>query len=321
MFKKKRLAVAIIVFWILLAYIVAELAWWFIALEIQNRQMTTYRIMLLRPEDPGYNTRLEAIHKDEMKKTAEFIGEGSIFLLLILVGAIFVYREVRRQIRLQLQQQNFMMAVTHELKTPIAVTKLNLETLLKHRLDEQKQQKMIQAALQETNRLDHLATNILVASQLEGEYVQSKESLDLSDLATHLMQDYLHRFPERHWEQHIEPGCTLLGDAVLLQMLVNNLVENALKYSPREGTITVSLGRKGRAISLCVADQGQGIPDEEKKKIFGKFYRAGQETTRRTKGTGLGLYLCRKIAEDHHATLKVTDNSPVGSIFTVTFTA
>ena len=320
MFKKKRLAVAIIVFWILLAYIVAELAWWFIALEMQNRQMTTYRIQLLRPEDPGYNTRLEAIHSDEKKKAAGFIGEGSIFLLLILVGAIFVYREVRRQIRLQLQQQNFMMAVTHELKTPIAVTKLNLETLLKHRLDEQKQQKMIQAALQETNRLDHLATNILVASQLEGEYVQSKESLDLSELVTHLMQDYLHRFPERHWEQRIEPGCTLLGDALLLQMLVNNLVENALKYSPREGTIIVSLGHKGRAILLSVADQGQGIPDEEKKKIFDKFYRTGQETTRRTKGTGLGLYLCRKIAEDHHATLKVADNSPVGSIFTVLFT-
>jgi len=111
----------------------------------------------------------------------------------------------------------------------------------------------------------------------------------------------------------------ILGDALLLQLLVNNLIENALKYSPKEGVITVTLERKGRSVSLAVADQGQGIPDDEKKKIFDKFYRTGQEATRRTKGTGLGLYLCRKIAEDHDATLKVADNSPVGSIFTVTF--
>jgi signal transduction histidine kinase len=134
------------------------------------------------------------------------------------------------------------------------------------------------------------------------------------------MQVFRHRYPDRLWAGHIEPGCTILGDELLLQLLVNNLVENALKYSPREGSITVNLQRRNRMVTLTVADQGQGIPDEEKKKIFDKFYRTGQETTRQTKGTGLGLYLCRKIAEDHKATLKVTDNSPVGSIFTVAFT-
>jgi signal transduction histidine kinase len=319
MFKKKRLAVAITVFWILLIYIVTGLAWWFIALQDANRAITAHQLEQLKPDDPGFVVRHQEILTEEKKKTARNIGEGSTYLGLILLGAIFVYLEVRRTIRLQLQQQNFMMAVTHELKTPIAVTKLNLETLLKHRLDESKQQKMIQAALQETNRLDTLATNILVASQLEGEYVQSKESLDLSAIVTHSMQDFRHRFPDRRWEQRIEPGCMLLGDALLLQLLVNNLIENALKYSPKEGVITVSLERRGRGIALAVADQGQGIPDDEKKKIFDKFYRAGQEATRQTKGTGLGLYLCRKIAEDRDATLKVADNSPVGSIFTVLF--
>jgi two-component system sensor histidine kinase CiaH len=319
LFKMKRLAVAITVFWILLAYIITGLGWWFVALETDNKQMSAYQLQALRPDNPQYAAQSAAILAREKSKTARNVGEGSTFLLLILVGAIYVYREVRWQLRQQLQQQNFMMAVTHELKTPIAVIKLNLETLLKHRLDEQKQQKIIQAALQETNRLDNLSTNILVLSQLEGEYVQSKESLNLSDLVTRSMQDYHHRFPERHWEQHIQPGCTILGDALLLQLLVNNLLDNALKYSPREGVITVALEQRGRAPWLSVADQGQGIPDEEKKKIFGKFYRTGQEAIRRTKGTGLGLYLCRKIANDHKATLKVADNSPVGSIFTVAF--
>ena len=104
-------------------------------------------------------------------------------------------------------------------------------------------------------------------------------------------------------------------------MCSSDLVENALKYSPREGVIGVVLEHKGRHTLLSVKDQGPGIPDEEKKRIFDKFYRTGQESTRQTKGTGLGLYLCLKIAQDHKATLKVVDNSPVGSIFTVIFKA
>jgi two-component system sensor histidine kinase CiaH len=75
---------------------------------------------------------LKAIEIDEKKRTASYVGEGSTYLLLILLGALYVFREVRRQIRLQQQQQNFMMALTHELKTPIAVTKLNLETLIEN---------------------------------------------------------------------------------------------------------------------------------------------------------------------------------------------
>ena len=319
-FKKRRLTVAITVYWILLAYILTGLGWWLIALERDNRKMTSYEIRELRAGDPNFSTKYNAIIAGEKKRTAGNIGEGTTYFALIVLGAIFVYREVRRQMRLQQQQQNFMMAVTHELKTPIAVTKLNLETLLKHRLDEQKQQKMITAALQETDRLDHLATNILIASQLEGGgYPQSREILDLSGLIQHTLQDYRHRFPERHWEERVEAGVAFFGDALLLQLLVSNLVENAIKYSPREGVITVSLERRGRALWLSVADQGQGIADAEKKKIFDKFYRSGLETTRKTKGTGLGLYLCREIAEEHEATLKVADNSPVGSIFTVVF--
>ena len=320
LFKRKRLVFATTVYWLLLAYIIALLVWWFIALQTQSRQMTWYRMQELKMDDPRYEPRLNAIRLDEDRKTAQFIGEGSTFLLLILVGAIFVYREVRRQIRLQLQQQNFMMAVTHELKTPIAVTKLNLETLQKHRLDEQKQQKIIRAALQETARLDALANNILVVSQMEGgAYIPSKEKLDLSALLLNTMEDFRRRFPERKWQIVVVPGLGIIGDPQLLQMLINNLVENAIKYSPKEGVITVTLKEEGVHRVLAVKDEGPGIKDQEKKKIFSKFYRIGDERTRSAKGTGLGLYLCRKIADDHKASVRISDNSPAGSIFTVVF--
>jgi two-component system, OmpR family, sensor histidine kinase CiaH len=320
LFKKQRLAIAITVYWVLLAYIVVGLVFWFIELEDKSRKMSNYRLERLRPADSGFVAQRAAILEEEKNKTAQYIGEGSTFLFLILLGALFVYREVRHQIRLQLQQQNFMMAVTHELKTPIAVTKLNLETLIKHKLDGEKQQKIIRTALQETNRLDALANNILIASQLEGGgYVPTKEVLDLSDLSEQCLRDFRSRFPDREWAANIQPGVTVIGDSFLLQLLISNLLENALKYSPREGIINLTLEKKTRHPLLSVKDQGPGISDEEKKKIFAKFYRSGQESTRQTKGTGLGLYLCRKIAADHKATLKVTDNSPVGSIFTVTF--
>lgn len=320
LFKNKRLAVATTVYWFLLAYIVVGLCWWFIDLETKNRKMTTYQLRLLKKDDPAYAAQAAAILEEEKKQTAADVGEGSTFLFLIVLGATYVYREVRHRIRLLHQQQNFMMAVTHELKTPIAVMKLNLETLRKHRLDEEKQQRIIQTALQETNRLDALADNILVASQLEGGgYHRTKETLDLAELSGRVIRDYRSRFPDREWEAHIQPDCTLNGDPFLLQLLVSNLLDNALKYSPRESPITLILGTRGRHTLLAVKDRGPGIPEDEKKKIFDKFYRTGQETTRQTKGTGLGLYLCRKIAEDHKASIKVTDNSPTGSIFTVVF--
>ena len=143
--RKNRLARATAVYWFLLAYIVTGLGYWFIALEAKNRKITTYQLQQLNRDDPQYAARQTVILTEEKRHTAQYVGEGTTFLFLILLGAIFVYREVRRQIRFQQQQQNFMMAVTHELKTPIAVTKLNLETLRKYRLDEDKQQRVIKA--------------------------------------------------------------------------------------------------------------------------------------------------------------------------------
>ena len=235
-------------------------------------------------------------------------------------GAIVAIHDITTIKKLEQIRTDFVSNVTHELKTPIAGTKLNLETLLKHRLDEQRQQKIIQAALQETDRLDKLANNILVASQLEGGgYIRTKELLDFSPLVQRIVQELRHRYTGRKWADDIESGCPLVGDPLLLQMLVSNLAENAIKYTPKESVITILLRKEKGHVILQVKDEGPGIPDEEKKKIFNKFYRTGQEKTRSTQGTGLGLYLCRKIALDHKATIKVTDNYPVGSIFTVIF--
>jgi two-component system, OmpR family, sensor histidine kinase CiaH len=324
--KNIRLRQATVVYCFLLAYIIAALLWWFISLEKQSHQMADFETAQLNiasqnnTNDPGYAAALELIKKKENRRTAQYVGEGVTFLLIILVGALFVYKAVRRQLRLSQQQENFMMAITHELKTPIAITKLNLETLQKYPLDEPKKQKVILSALQETNRLHSLTNNILISSQLEGgRYQSSFEDISLSDLLNNAVQENRRRFPDRAIVSEITPELELKGDTLLLQILINNLLENAIKYSPKEGTITCSLQATDAHYILSVKDEGPGIDPAEKERIFQKFYRPGNELTRTTKGTGLGLYLCKKIAADHKADIRVTNNTPVGSNFAVWF--
>jgi signal transduction histidine kinase len=323
---RRKLRRATILYWTLLIYIVAALVWWFITLEKQNNKMNDLRISQLNGiadslSVPGlYNAALQKINKEFNKNKAKYIGEGTIFLLLIGVGAALVFRSVRKQFYVQQQQQNFMMAVTHELKTPISVVKLNLETLQKYSLDPDKQKKMFGVMLKETSRLNFLTNNILVASQLEGGgYQFSKEELDFSDLLKDCIHDFRARFPERIFKSEIQQGADVTGDALLLQMMINNLLENAVKYSPKETPISAVLKKENGLVQLQVMDEGPGIADEEKKKIFSKFYRIGNEATRKTQGTGLGLYLCSKIARDHNADIAVTNNLPHGSNFTVIF--
>ena len=325
---KKRLVIVTVVYWFLVAYMIAALLWWLISLERQNHDLTTLKINQLsstvnkanRPLE--YEKALRKIESENSRTTTKYLSEGITFLALILIGAVFVYRAVRQQIKLQQQQQNFMMAITHELKTPIAVAKLNLETLQKHQLEETKRQKLIQMTLQETTRLNNLASNILVSSQLEsGRHRTSKEELNFSDLVKNCVHDFMHRFPDRRWESAIEPEVDVEGDPLLLEILVNNLLENAIKYSPKDGIIYCVLQNGTGEIRFSVKDHGPGIADKEKKKVFQKFYRIGSEQTRTAQGTGLGLYLCKKIAADHNADIRVTDNTPTGCIFTVKFDA
>ena len=314
-----------VIYWMLLIYIIAALAWWFISLEKQNNRIAQLQYQSISPDKNSlsvlqYGDKVFAIDNETKRNTGKYIAEGITFLILILIGAVFVYRSISRQLKIQQQQQNFMMAITHELKTPISVARLNLETLQKYNLDEEKKQKIIRTTLDETSRLDFLTNNILVAAQLENNnFKAEKEELDLTALLKDCIRQFSNRFPERIFVEDIEDDTDIKGDSLLLQMLINNLLENATKYSPKESPISTILKRTKVGIELQIKDQGIGIEETEKAKIFNKFYRIGSEATRKTKGTGLGLYLCRKIARDHNGDITMTNNEPQGSIFAVTF--
>src|SRR4030095_556242 len=142
LYKNKWINRATVIYWLLLVYVLAALIWWFIALSLQNRQMAEYKLSLLKHDDVNYTQKVEKIYSERDRMTTAYVSEGLVFLLVILVGAIFLYSAVMRQIRIQKQQQNFMMAITHELKTPISIARLNMETLQKHVLDDSKKEKI-----------------------------------------------------------------------------------------------------------------------------------------------------------------------------------
>ena len=294
--KQKKIQTIFIIYWVLLAYIIAALVWWFIALSSQNAEMTQLKLNEIKKDNPTYWQQYQTIQEDKKRKTTQYIGEGSIFLLLIIAGAIFVFRAVRRQLKFSHDQYNFMMAITHELKTPIAVSRLNLETLLKRKLDESQHQRLIYNTLQETNRLNTLCNNILLSSPIEtcGLAIAS-EQINWSNLINNCVNDFIARYPQRAIQQQVQPDVFVLGDQFLLQIAINNLIETALKYSPKEGIIKIDLFKKNNTALLEIKDNGPGIADDEKKKVFEKFYRTGNEATKRAKGTGLGLYLLKKI--------------------------
>lgn len=323
---KRKFQLITIVYWILLTYIIVFIGWWFISLYQQNEMMYAIRLHDLKTGSHASPSELQKnvaqINDERQRSIGKYVGEGITFLLLILIGAVYVYRLVRRQFRTQQQQQNFVMAITHELKTPISVARLNLETLQRHKLDEEKKEKLLNNTMQETLRLDSLINNILISSQLDGHsYRISREDLNFSDLVNDVAHQFANRYHDRKLIEKVQEDIDITGDPLLLKLLVSNLLENANKYSPKEKAITMELYENSGAIHLCVKDEGCGIDNEEKKNVFRKFYRIGDETTRTAKGTGLGLYLCKKIAEDHGGSIAVEDNQPQGSNFIVSFYA
>ena len=308
---------------LLLAYIIIALVFWEVSLQKQSGQIFAQEVETLRSRvdsavSPAlYNEQLQIRNRNLKSRTLQYIGEGSTFLIVIILGAAVVYSSIRRSIILSRQQNNFMLSVTHELKSPIAAMKLNMQTLERHRLSEDQRSTLVERCIIEADRLNDLCNNILFVSQIDGgQYKPTRENFNLSELAMVSVLEYTARYPQR-FVQEIDPDCYIAGDRVMLQIVINNLLENAVKYTPKDKPVLVTLHTERKTAVIQVRDQGAGIPDIEKKRIFHKFYRVGNEKSRSAKGTGLGLYLANKVVQQHKGSITVKDNTPSGSVFVI----
>ena len=260
--------------------------------------------------------------KLQPSRMAMVMGEGSVFLFLLCTGAYFLHQSIKKEDKLHEQQQNFLLSVTHELKSPLAAIKLSLQTIVKRDLDKARQTSLLNNSLKDIERLDDLVENMLLATKIENRsYSFPKEEFDFSELVSKITDRLqIHSCGcEQVINPLIQPGVKIMGDRFALSSVVTNLVENAVKYSGPCAEVGVELEEKEGHALLRVTDKGPGIPDEEKMLIFDKFYRVGDENVRKAKGTGLGLFIVKEVLQNHDADISVRDNVPQGAIFEVTF--
>jgi signal transduction histidine kinase len=231
---------------------------------------------------------------------------GIIFFGAIITGlvlnTIFLVREIRRNE----QHDSFINAVTHELKTPIASIRLYLETLQRREVDEARRREFYQLMLVDTERLMGTVEQVLKA----GAVAQKKASgqrlaVDFDSLVRECVElgRRRHHLPPENlrYEEHKNGRpASVVGDPDELRTAVSNLIDNAVKYSPDGVDIAVELESPDRElVVLRVRDRGVGIPQDELKRIFKRFYRVRRRGHPRVKGTGLGLFIVGAIARNH----------------------
>lgn len=282
------------IFYVLTLYAFTELLWWG---------------MLLIREQP--------------RRLPMILGEGAVFLFLFFLGAYTLHKSLGKERKLQGQQKNFLLSVTHELKSPLASIKLLIETILKRNLNPEQQQDFLRKSLKDIERLDDLVENMLIAAKIDNQsYSFPKEVFNFSEMVTRITERLQgHSCSTQTIYSEIEPGIRIEGDHFALTSVVTNLVENAVKYSPACKEVYVKVWQDDLAVHLEIADIGIGISDPEKLRIFEKFYRVGSEDTRKTKGTGLGLFIVKQVLDHHEAQISVRDNKPKGTVFEVIFNA
>ena len=253
------------------------------------------------------------------KRITMIMGEGLVFFAILVAGIWKIRSSIKKELNLSQQQNNFMLSVTHELKTPLASNKLYLQTILKRELDMELRKDLLQKAIAENERLEALIDNILNAARLENQTFQSERTdIDLSKLVQRIIERLDGKLQEKtsRITATIASDIHVTGDKLMLDAAISNLIDNALKYT-HEG-IVIELKHEHDTTTIRVADQGPGVPMGMEKEIFRKFRRGGNEETRTTKGSGLGLFIAAEFVKLHGGTLTYSPNVPKGAIFQIT---
>ena len=229
---------------------------------------------------------------------------GIIFFGAIIAGLILNTSFLIREIRRNEQHDSFINAVTHELKTPITSIRLHLQTLERRKLDDAQRQTFYRLMLEDSDRLMNTVEQVLKASRAgarKGEHIAVdfaqlvEQCVENARTSHHLQPDAL-----RYESELNGKGSEVRGDPGDLRTAVSNILDNAVKYSGSRIDISVRLEEHAQnGLALRVQDRGVGIPPNELKTVFKRFYRVPNRTLPQVRGTGLGLFLVRTIAKRH----------------------
>ena len=297
--KIKKNNPTLIIFYFLISYVILQFLWW------------AYHIISLTQKVNDYEGQMS-------RRIGMVIGEASVFIIIIVIGAYYVIRSYYKEMELAKKEKNFSLSVTHELKTPIASSKLFAETLLERNDLSIDQQKIsLEKIIQEQNRLNDLVEKILLVSSIEE--IQSnlnKKPIVLYELISRIIKgnDTTHNVIN-----DVSKELIIEGDDFYIISLIQNLFDNAKKYSPTNSEIKFFSNITKSDAVLSVSDQGIGISPDERAKVFERYYRSEDEETRSSKGTGLGLFIVSEIIKFHGGKVSCRDNQPKGSIFDIQF--
>ena len=286
----------LIIFYILICYVLLQFVWW------------AYHIISLTKL---INTNQEFIDR----KIFMIAGEAFVFIIILTVGVIYVIRSYRKELFLSSRHKNFTLSITHELKTPIASSKLFAQTLIKKELTKDKQKEVLSKIVEDQNRLQKLVDNILLASKIDESNIKlNKEKIYVYNFINDIC---LNISKNDNFCIEINKDLYFNVDVFYFTSVVQNLFENAIKYSSADSKIIWKAELLSGKIIISISDEGKGISENEKLNIFKMFYRAETEETRKTKGTGLGLYLVYSIVKLHNGEISVKDNLPIGTKFII----
>lgn len=307
-------------FWlfILLAvYVFVQTTWWVFLMA----RLVAEKVDLAKQLNANQSI-VDQIVAEEIRRQVMVGLEGVVFLVLICLGAWLIYRSLIKTRELTFHQQNFLMAVTHELKTPLASIKIYLDSLQSPKISNERKMAIIPKMGADLSRLEKLVENILDAGRFERSgYRLNRTNFNLSQMVTEAldMTSKVATHKPVTIERSIEAGIEIYGDRTALRRAISAVLENSLTYNDAGAVrIEARLTREGRRITLQVSDNGVGLEAGELKAVFNRFYRVGQELQRQHPGTGLGLYLCREIIRAHGGEITAKSAGPgKGTTFTI----
>lgn len=253
---------------------------------------------------------------------AVFYALGSLLFLLLIGGLVLIVLLLMREVRLNERQSNFVSAVTHELKTPVASLKLYLDTLEYRELPAAKRAEFYRTMRLDIDRLNTTINSVLNAAMYTDRPVADPRPLDFARLVRRAVELTLtrHQLPSQALRCQTPATLRLAGDAQALETAVLNLLDNAVKYAKERVDVDVEVwaDSQGRA-HVRIRDRGIGMSRSHLPFIFSRFYRIGAEVRRSRTGTGLGLFIVRSIVKGHHGTVSADSPGPDrGSTFTIT---
>lgn len=305
-----------------IGYMILAFGWWSFHLWKQNDRVFEQdkQIIALRHSESTIQSAPEYAKAEKSWRSGRrmVIAEGLFFTACLIWGLSVIRRSAAREVALTRQRRNFLLSITHELKSPIASIRLALETILKRNLTPEQRNPLVSNGIKDADRLQDLVESLLLAARLEDNWRPLQEPLLFGELARELVGSLRLRFPEADFRLNIPDNLPpVQADKMGMTAILQNLLENAVKYSPEESIIELSAEQSAGKFRFRVADQGQGIPDAEKQAVFEKFYRMGNEETRHSTGTGLGLYIVNQVLKAHGGHVKISDNQPKGTVFTI----